>query len=104
MSSPLPAGTKVKIMKSGSEYNGMRGVTIGGLSDDGKYSVEVLDTRVRPNPIVDFEQSEIGRDAELQEKFTEVQKRATGKTGGRKSRKSRGKKRVTRKKRSTRRR
>ncbi len=97
--STIPAGTKVSIMKSGSEYNGMKGVTLAGLSKDGKYSVEVLDTNVRPNPIVDFERSEIGTPEELQTKFKRVMEKATGKKGGRKS-----KKRVTRKKRSTRRR
>lgn len=102
--STIPKGTKVNIMKG--EYAGKKGVTFQEppTSEGGKYSVQVLDTGVTTPTTIMIDRSEISTDAELQEKFKEVQKRATGKTGGRKSRKSRGKKRVTRKKRSTRRR
>lgn len=101
MQSPLPKDTNVSIIKPGSEYNGMKGVTISGVYGDGKYLVEVLETNVRPNPMVEFLRSEIHTPEELQTQFEAVKAKATGK-GGRKSRKS--KKRITRKKRSTRRR
>lgn len=101
MSSLLSKGTNVSIIKPGSEYNGMKGVTISGVYEDGKYLVEVMGTNVRPNPIVEFLRTEISTPEELQTKFAALKERATRK-GGRKSRKS--KKRITRKKRSTRRR